>query len=114
MTEYVLDYLERRWRHRIGPDGLTELHRKFLVKRDRFQEMVDEAMRQNGTLFLPDLDLVPEVQKLRNGTVRSLLVEELGADPSSFRCTDCGDEITPGKTGRCDPCHDWRTTGVRP
>lgn len=114
MTEYVLGYLDRRWRHKTGPEGLTKKHRQWLVKQDHFQAMVDTAMEQNGTLSLPDLDLTPEVRRLRDGELRSLLIEELGMDPALFRCADCGDEIDPGSQRRCDPCHEWRTTGVRP
>lgn len=106
----VIRLLERRWRDRL-PDGrFPRRALPLMQKRPEFEAMVQRVIRY-GALPFPDLDFHPVVTRAPDGTIRDLMMDELGFDPADFVCIDCGDEIDRGKQ-RCDPCSHWRRTGV--
>jgi len=108
----VVRVLEDRWKEVLPEGRVTKRMLKRLRARTHFKQMV-ERVREFGCITLPSIDHHPLVSRNPDGTYRSLMLDELGEDPTLYVCTDCGDEIAaPKQNGRCEPCAVWRKTGV--
>lgn len=108
--ERVVRFMRRRWKHRV-PGGRFPGAFVKQMKRHPFLQELARTEARTGAIRLPDLNHFAETIERRDGSVLDRMFIELGGDPADYICVDCHDEIPLGHA-RCEPCAQWRKTGV--
>ena len=108
----LLEWVRRRWRVELPGGELPEGMERVVRAHAPFQAWVREY-QQHQTITHADLTLLGRhvKQHSKDGVVEvDLLVDELGADPQEFVCSECEAEVSRGQ-GLCSPCREWLQTG---